>query len=112
MDQFAFPIDATGDTPYEMFGLLVPPTSTAEAVYFGGSRAPVPVVDGLALVAGPTEPVLGVLIVTLPGGEKLECAPGLIQTAADLGDADPVEGAQRPVELPPRPVSARPAPGS
>ena len=96
-DQFSVPIDGTGDTPYEMLGLLVPKGSTVEAVFFDGTRRPVPVdADGLALYAGSREPVLGAMTITLADGTKLDCGPGTINGPSDVGSGDAVDAFDAP----------------
>jgi hypothetical protein len=85
-DQIGFPIDATDKTPYEMFGMLLPPGSKASMMLFGGGQKDVPVdaKTGLALYAGPTDPPAALLLVTVPAGTKLYCAPGDVQTPNDV----------------------------
>jgi hypothetical protein len=97
LDQVGFPIDGTADTPYEIFGLLLPEGSTAEASFFDGTRRPVPLdPSGLALVVGPSEPVLGAMVVTLADGKKLSCGPGPINGPADLEGTAPEEAFSAP----------------
>ena len=83
-DEFAIPLDATAETPYELLGLHVAPGSTVEFSRIGAE--PVTVTagpSGLAAYVGPAEPVVALAKVTT-ADNVLICGPVGIDNIVDF----------------------------
>jgi hypothetical protein len=91
-EQVAFPVDVTADVGYELIGVLVPEGATVTLGFADGTRRPIPrdPVSGLAVHAGPPEPVAAFVQVQI-GDTTVSCGPGPVTVPEDLADAEPAE---------------------